>query len=186
MIFMDSDFTWNQFWWFRFRGSDAWFSMIFCTFTRLKFPKFAIFTALKTAKMAVFAFLESSKLISRTIWVAEKSCNFHTVDPKLSFNNTVWKFQDYTITQKLREINFVDSGSAKTAIFAILGAVNFVHLGNFTLAKVQKCIKNQIQSLCMCVKWLILHFKNPQNWFHVKSESMNIFAILNYRLMKSL
>ena len=41
--------------------------------------------------------------------------------------NTVWKFHDFCITQIFREINFVDSRSAKTAIFAILWAVNFVH-----------------------------------------------------------
>ena len=57
---------------------------------------------------------------------------------------TMWKFQDFCITQILREINFVDSRCAKTAI---LGAVNFVHLVNFSLQKVQKFIKIKIQSL---------------------------------------
>ena len=46
---------------------------------------------------------------------------------------TVWKFQDFCITEILREINFEDSRSAKSAVFAILGAVNFVHLLNFSL-----------------------------------------------------
>ena len=46
---------------------------------------------------------------------------------------TVWKLQDFRITQILREINFVDSRSAKTAVFAILGAVNFVNLVIFSL-----------------------------------------------------
>ena len=55
----------------------------------------------------------------------------------------MWKFQDFSITQILREINFWDSRSAKTAIFSILGAVNFVNLVNFSLQKVQKFIKNQ-------------------------------------------
>ena len=54
---------------------------------------------------------------------------------------TVWKFKDFFITEFLCEINFVDSRSAKTAIFAILVAVNFVHLVNFSLQKVQKLIK---------------------------------------------
>ena len=35
---------------------------------------------------------------------------------------TVWKFQDLSVTQILREINFWDSNSTKTAFFAILGA----------------------------------------------------------------
>ena len=36
---------------------------------------------------------------------------------------TVWKFRDFCISEILREINFVDSSSAKTAVFANLGAV---------------------------------------------------------------
>ena len=38
---------------------------------------------------------------------------------------TVWKIQDFPVTQILREINFGDSRSAKTAVFAIFGALNF-------------------------------------------------------------
>ena len=53
---------------------------------------------------------------------------------------TVWKFQDFSITQILREINFEESGSAKNAVFAILGAVNFVHLVIISLLKVQKLL----------------------------------------------
>ena len=66
----------------------------------------------------------------------------------LGHNSTVWEFQDFTITQILREINFVHSSiSAKTAIFAILGHVNFVHLVIFSLQKMQKSLKSKIQSL---------------------------------------
>jgi len=60
---------------------------------------------------------------------------------------TVWKFQDFLITQILREINFVDLRSTKTAVFDILGAVDFVYLLNFRLYKVQKFVKVKIQSL---------------------------------------
>ena len=42
---------------------------------------------------------------------------------KVSFSHTVWKLQDFSITQILREINFWDSWSVKTAVFAILEAV---------------------------------------------------------------
>ena len=38
---------------------------------------------------------------------------------------TVWKFHDFAITQILREINFGDSKSAKTAILAHLKQRNF-------------------------------------------------------------
>ena len=39
--------------------------------------------------------------------------------------NIVWKFHDFSITQILREINFWDSRSAKSAISTQLEAVNF-------------------------------------------------------------
>ena len=47
----------------------------------------------------------------------------------------------------LCEINFVNSRIAKTAVFAILGAVNFVDLVNISLQKVQESIKIKIQRL---------------------------------------
>ena len=65
-------------------------------------------------------------------------------DPNLNSPcSTVWKFQDFCITEILREINIKDSRSAKSAAFAILRAVNFVDLVNFSLQKAQKFIKNQ-------------------------------------------
>ena len=59
---------------------------------------------------------------------------------------TVWKFQDFCITVILREINFEDSRSAKSTVFAILGAPNFVKLVTFSLQKVKKFITIKIQS----------------------------------------
>ena len=47
---------------------------------------------------------------------------------------TVLRFQDFSTIQILREINFGQFTSSKTAIF---GALNFVDLVNFTLKKVQ-------------------------------------------------
>ena len=38
---------------------------------------------------------------------------------------TVWKFQDFFVAQIFHEINFVDSRSAKSAIFTHLEALNF-------------------------------------------------------------
>ena len=49
---------------------------------------------------------------------------------------TVWNFQDFSVTQILRKINFGESLSAKPAIFAIFGAQNFVDLVIFILQKV--------------------------------------------------
>jgi len=53
----------------------------------------------------------------------------------------VWKYQNFCITQILREINFEDFRSAKTDDFAISRAVNIVLLINLSLTKVQKFIK---------------------------------------------
>ena len=85
-----SGFTWNQSWRMhslkiclltRSRGSEVWFLCILCTFWRLK--KSTKLTNLraapKMAKIAISELLHSSKLISRKIWVTEKSRNFHTV-----------------------------------------------------------------------------------------------------------
>ena len=37
----------------------------------------------------------------------------------------MWKFHNFSITQIIREINFEDSGSAKSAILRLLEAMNF-------------------------------------------------------------
>ena len=50
-----------------------------CTFWSLQFAKLLIFRAPEMEKMAVLEHLESAILISRKIWVAEKSSNFRTV-----------------------------------------------------------------------------------------------------------
>ena len=44
----------------------------------------------------------------------------------------MWKFQDFFVTQVFREINFAESRSAETANLAILGALNFVNLVEFS------------------------------------------------------
>ena len=51
-------------------------SMNFCTFWMLKSTKL---TKVSVPKMAFFELLDSPKLLSRKIWVIEKSWNFHTV-----------------------------------------------------------------------------------------------------------
>ena len=79
-----SDFTWNEIkvgesWasksFITSRGSEVWIRH-FCTFWRLKSTKL---TQSRAPKMANLELLDSPKLISRKIWVAERSCNFHTV-----------------------------------------------------------------------------------------------------------
>ena len=46
-------------------------------------------------------------------------------DKKVLTKLTVWKFHDFSITQILREINFGDSTSAKSAILTHLEVLNF-------------------------------------------------------------
>ena len=71
---------------------------------------------------------------------------------------TVWKFQDISVIQILRETNFEESRSCKSGNFAILGALNFVNLVNFSLQKVQKFIKSQNSEPLNVLEWQILHF----------------------------
>ena len=52
-----------------------------------------------------------------------------------NYQEAVWKIQYFCTTQILREINFGDCRSAKTAVFAILRAVKIVHIINFSLKK---------------------------------------------------
>ena len=47
----------------------------------------------------------------------------------------MWNFHDLSVTQILREINFGESRSYKTADCAIIGALNFVLVVNFCLKK---------------------------------------------------
>ena len=58
----------------------------------------------------------------------------------------MWTFCDLSITQILREINFGESRGCKSAVFGIIGALNFANLVNFNLQKLQKCLKIKIQS----------------------------------------
>ena len=56
---------------------------------------------------------------------------------------TVWKFKDFYITEILREINFVDSRSAKSAILTHLEALNFdfykfVHFWKVEIHQIKK------------------------------------------------
>ena len=53
---------------------------------------------------------------------------------------------------------------------ANLGGYEFCSFGKFRPSKSAKNHKNQNSEPLNVVKWLILDFKNPKNWFHVKSE----------------
>ena len=74
----------------------------------------------------------------------------HHILPQRKVTYTVWKFQDFSVIQILREIKFGESRSSKTAILANFGALNFVGLVKFSLQKVQKFMKYKIQRLQAC------------------------------------
>ena len=54
---------------------------------------------------------------------------------------------NFCITQILREINFGESRSSKTYIFAILEALNYAALVHSTIQKVQKFTETKILTL---------------------------------------
>ena len=47
----------------------------------------------------------------------------------------MWKYQDFSVIQILREIKIGESRNSKTAVFAIFKALNFVDLANLSLQK---------------------------------------------------
>ena len=70
---------------------------------------------------------------------------------QIQLNSTVWKFHEFSINQILREINFGNSRSAKSAVFAIFEALNFVTFGEFQPSK--RANFHEIENLqSICVK----------------------------------
>ena len=79
---------------------------------------------------------------------------FAVITGKMLFYATVWKFQNFSVIQILRETNFEGSRSCKSANSAILGALNFGNLVNFS-AKIHKNANSEPLNV---LKWQILHF----------------------------
>ena len=61
-----------------------------------------------------------------------------------SIVSTVWKVHDFSITQILREINFGDSTSAKSAILTHLDVLNFAFYETVHFLKVETYKVNKI------------------------------------------
>ena len=70
---------------------------------------------------------------------------FHGIFAKLD-NPQSWKFQPFSVIQILREINFWNFRSSKSAISSILEALYCVTLVNCSFQKVQTFIKIKIES----------------------------------------
>ena len=64
--------------------------------------------------------------------------------------HTVWKFKDFSISRILREINFEDSWSAKSAILPHLEALNFGYylFLHFLKGEIDQINKNQKPKIC--------------------------------------
>ena len=80
----------------------------------------------------------------------------------------MWKFHDFSITQILREINFGNCKSAKSAILTHLVILNFDFYEFFALFEGLKP-NSEPQNV---FKWQILHFYNPQNRFQVDASTV--------------
>ena len=86
--------------------------------------------------------------------IAEDTCTIEiddTINGQLGKCSTLWKFQDFSVAQILREINFGESRSSKTAI-----------LINFSLQKVHKIIKIKNQNLYICLNGRICISRIPK------------------------
>ena len=100
------------------------------------FPKQSIYRkiSIRSFVVAHFYFFVKMGFWPWLNWnFSEKDIHQVWFDIKRSFayhnqrsSHTVWKVYDFSITQILREINFLESRSSKPAVFAILGALNFV------------------------------------------------------------
>ena len=79
------------------------------------------------------------------IWKFDLNKNFYFWG-KITIH-TVWKCHDFSITQVLREINFGDSWSAKSAILTNLEALKFDFYEFFHFLKAEIYQSDKIQSL---------------------------------------
>ena len=60
--------------------------------------------------------------------VSRGTLTFNVPDVLEGKHTTVWKFQDFSVIQILREINFYESRSSKDVVLTIFWALNYVDL----------------------------------------------------------
>ena len=75
---------------------------------------------------------------------------------------TMWKFQDFSATQILREINFGHFEAPKTAILTIWAPLDFKFLGTSDIFKCEISQKFKIQSLKMFKTAVFDHFTSAK------------------------
>ena len=80
------------------------------------------------------------------LWIVIQGVSIRIWKAWTYFAFRVWNFQDFSTLQVLCEFNFGIFRSFKATIFAILGALNFVNLVNFSLSNEQKLIKSKFRA----------------------------------------
>ena len=90
------------------------------------------------------------------IFFTMKICNL-----KIHHDNfTVWKFQNFFVTQILHETNIGEFRSCKIAIFGYFRGSEFWQIGKFQPSKSAKIHKKQYSVPPNVLKWQILHCSN--------------------------
>ena len=94
--------------------------------------------ASKTTKIITNKFTENIKYDSSII--------------KSKVSHTVWKFNNFSVTKILREINFRDSKSPKTAVSCHFRSCEFCTFGEFQPSKSEEIHKKSKFRASKCVK----------------------------------
>ena len=110
--------------------------------------------------------IKSLSSYSSNMYVHIKICT-RLGQPDWEFS--MWKFNDISDTQILREINFLWFQKVKNCHFDHLSCSEFCIFGNFWHFKSEIFPKIKIQSLQNCYNSSFWRFENSYNWFHIKS-----------------
>ena len=163
-------------------------SKLFCEFV---FGRFFLqwFQRQGVCKCNIVSFDHLSRLWP---WLAHhwQGSNLDQTSPIWKIRPNVWKFQGFSVIHILREINLGGSRSSKIAVFANLGALDFAHLVNISLQKVQKGIKIKLLSLYWCGKKANIEALNYPSlisrkiWMTGKSWNFHTVNLMNF-LVKS-
>ena len=84
--------------------------------------------------------------LNQQIWLLPPCINY-------SMTSTVWKFQDFSGTQILCEINFGNFEVPKTTLLTIWATLNFVFWGTFGIFKCENFSRNQESKPPKLLKW---------------------------------
>ena len=111
--------------------------LLFCVFKGSSEPPNHDLTTTSRPAASKTQFLILEKITSSSAGTTS-TITYSSLSSKLT---TVWKFQDFSITQILREINFGEFRSAKIAVFANFGALKKCKNACKSQFRASKCIK---------------------------------------------